>query len=108
VLRPQINDEIPSACGGSFVLLSVTGGQYGPREGRDRKAAQLPFIAGSWGLFVLLTGHCVMNIHKRILEWQAAHPNITWNRLGHRVGNRPDNPVLAAEVRIGRDTFGEF
>jgi len=19
-----------------------------------------------------------MNVHKRILEWQAAHPNITW------------------------------
>jgi hypothetical protein len=24
------------------------------------------------------TGRFLMTIHKKILEWQAAHPNITW------------------------------
>jgi hypothetical protein len=42
-----------------------------------------------------------MAIHKRILEWQAAHPNITWIAWGHRLGNRSGNPALAPEERIG-------
>jgi hypothetical protein len=37
-----------------------------------------------------------MTIHKRILEWQVAHPNVTWIGWGICMGNCSGRPALAA------------
>jgi hypothetical protein len=47
----------------------------------------------------VITHAALMTIHKKILEWQAAHPNTTWDRLGRRLADRSCNFVLAAEKR---------
>jgi hypothetical protein len=31
-----------------------------------------------WATYTLTTGTLTMEIHRKILEWQAAHPTITW------------------------------
>jgi hypothetical protein len=42
-----------------------------------------------------------MAIQKKILEWQASHPNITWLGWGRRLGDRSCNPVSASEEGAG-------
>jgi hypothetical protein len=44
-----------------------------------------------------------MAIHKKILEWQAAHPNVTWIGWGIVWAIVLANPTLASEERIVRE-----
>ena len=47
-----------------------------------------------------------MAIHKQILEWQAAHPNITWIGWGICLGDCPGGPVLAASCGVTNAVAG--
>lgn len=41
-----------------------------------------------------------MTFHKRILEWQAAHPNLTWALLGNCLGDCSDTSAPATESAV--------